>query len=122
MALQNSLQGQLELICSRDFEPVRVLMMNPQIAFCSLTAKFENVVINLGGASNFVPKVDAKIRRIKKVFHSIMASLGFADQNTLLFTAWAEPFFHMPMVSTRPGDCSGLFSHPSPTSTYIVVF
>jgi hypothetical protein len=25
------------------------------------------------------------------------------------------------MVSTRPGDCSGLFSHPPPTSTYVLV-
>jgi hypothetical protein len=35
-----------------------------QSAFRSLTTKFENVMINVGGLADYVPKADAKIRRI----------------------------------------------------------
>jgi hypothetical protein len=37
------------------------------------------------------------------------------------FTACVGLFFHLPTVSTRPGGHSGLFSHPPPTSTYVLV-
>jgi hypothetical protein len=37
--------------------------------------KFENVSIDVGGAGDFVPKVDVKIRRIKERFRSIKAGL-----------------------------------------------
>jgi hypothetical protein len=55
-----ALKGQLELLYSRGFAPVRV-HVDPQRAFYSLTTKFENVTIDVGGVANYVPKVDAKI-------------------------------------------------------------
>jgi hypothetical protein len=36
---------------------------------------FENVVIDVSGTGDFVPKVDIKIRRIKEVYRSIKAGL-----------------------------------------------
>lgn len=40
-----------------------------------MTTKFENLLIDAGGAADFVLKVDAKIRRIKEVYCGIKAGL-----------------------------------------------
>jgi hypothetical protein len=52
--------------------PVRVYV-DPQSALKTLATKFEGVSIDVGGA--FVPKVDAKIRRIKERYRSVKAGL-----------------------------------------------
>jgi hypothetical protein len=67
-----ALQGQLDLLRSKGFMPVRVYV-DPQSALKTLATKFEGVSIDVGGA--FVPKVDAKIRRIKERYRSVKAGL-----------------------------------------------
>ncbi len=56
-----ALQGQLEVLCSRGFVPTRV-HVDPQSAFQSLTTQFENVMIDIAGTTDYVPKADARIR------------------------------------------------------------
>jgi hypothetical protein len=69
-----ALQGQLELIRSKGFQPVRVYV-DPQSALRALATKFENVTIDVGGAGDHLPKVDAKIWRIKERYCNVKASL-----------------------------------------------
>ncbi len=64
-----ALQGQLELLRSKGFQPVRV-HVDPQSALKSMATKFENVEIDIGGAGDYVLKVDDKIRRIKERYCS----------------------------------------------------
>jgi hypothetical protein len=73
-ALGIALQGQLELLQSRGFTPTCV-HTDPQSSFRTLTASFENVVIDMSGAGDFVPKVDIKIRRTKEVYRGVKAEL-----------------------------------------------
>jgi hypothetical protein len=73
-ALGVALQGQLELLRSRGFTPVRV-HSDPQSSFRTISMSFENVVIDVSGAGDFDPKVDIKIRRIKEVYRSVKAGL-----------------------------------------------
>ncbi len=49
--------------------------MDPQSAFRSLSTKFENVVIDTGGAGDYVPKVDIQIQRIKEIVRGVKATL-----------------------------------------------
>jgi hypothetical protein len=65
-----ALHGQLELLCSRGFIPTMVYT-DPQSAFCSLTTQYPGVVIDIGGARDYVSKVDAKIRCIKELYRSV---------------------------------------------------
>jgi hypothetical protein len=44
-----------------------------QSALSSLATKFENVSVDIGRAGDSVPKVDAKIRRIKERYQSVKA-------------------------------------------------
>jgi hypothetical protein len=69
-----ALQGQIELLHSKGLNLAWVYM-DPQCALWSLAAKFENGVIDLGSAGDYIPKVDAKIRRIKERYQSVKASL-----------------------------------------------
>ncbi len=50
---------------------------NPQSAFRGIVTQFENVMIYIGGAGNYVPKADSKIRRIKEMYQSIKAGLAW---------------------------------------------
>jgi hypothetical protein len=69
-----ALQGQLELLRSRGFIPT-VVHTDPQSAFRTLTSQFPGIVIDVGGAGDYVSKVDAKIRRIKELYRSVKAGL-----------------------------------------------
>jgi hypothetical protein len=69
-----ALQGQLELLHSRGFIPTMVYT-DPQSAFRSLTTQYPGVVIDVGGAGDYISKVDAKIRRIKELYRSVKAGL-----------------------------------------------
>lgn len=64
----------MELLRSRGFNPIRV-HTDPQSAFRTLTTKFENVVIDIGGTGDYVPKADIQIRRIKEMVRGIKAVL-----------------------------------------------
>jgi len=74
LVLGNALQNQIELLRSRGFIPIRV-HTDPQSAFRTLTTKFENVMIDTGGAGDYVPKADIQIRRIKEMVRGIKAVL-----------------------------------------------
>jgi hypothetical protein len=69
-----ALQVQLELLRSRGFI-LTVVHMDPQSAFRMLTTQFPGVVIDIGGAGDYVSKVDAKIHRIKELYWSVKAGL-----------------------------------------------
>jgi hypothetical protein len=74
LVLGTALQNQIELLRSRGFVPIRV-QTDPQSAFRTLTTKFENVVIDTGGAGDYVPKADIQKRRIKEIVRGIKAVL-----------------------------------------------
>jgi hypothetical protein len=69
-----ALQAQLELLHSHGFIPT-VVHTDPQSAFHKLNTQFPGVVIDIGGARDYVSKVDAKIRRIKELYWSVKAGL-----------------------------------------------
>jgi hypothetical protein len=69
-----ALQEQLNLLHSRSFLPTLV-HTDPQSAFRALRGFFPEVVIDVGGASDYVAKVAAKICRIKEIYRSVKAGL-----------------------------------------------
>ncbi len=69
-----TLQGQLELLCSHGFVPTTV-HTDPQSAFHALVRQVPGVVIDIGGAGDYVSKVDAKIQCMKELYRSVKASL-----------------------------------------------
>jgi hypothetical protein len=78
-----ALQGQLNLLRSRSFVPM-VVHTDPQSAFRALTGSFPEVVIDVGGAGDYVAKVDAKIRRIKEIYRSVKAGLKWKLPPTMV--------------------------------------
>jgi hypothetical protein len=73
LALGMALQNQIELLRSRGFVPTRV-HTDPQSAFRTLTTKFENVVIDTGGAGGYVPKADIEICKVKEMVRGVSSS------------------------------------------------
>jgi hypothetical protein len=55
-----ALQEQLGLLWSRAFRPV-IVYADPHSTFRSLMYDFPRVEVDVGGAGDYVPKVDAKI-------------------------------------------------------------
>jgi len=78
-----ALQSQLNLLHSRGFKPT-IVHTDPQSAFRALTGSFPEVVIDVGGAGDYVAKVDAKIRRIKEIYRSVKAGLKWKLPPTLV--------------------------------------
>jgi hypothetical protein len=46
-----------------------------QTGFRALAGSFPGVTIDMGGAEDYVPKVDQKIRRIKEVHHCLKSEI-----------------------------------------------
>jgi hypothetical protein len=69
-----ALQSQLNLLCSRGFTPT-IVHMDPQSVFHALEGQFPEVVIDIGGAGDYISKVDAKIQWIKELYRSVKAGL-----------------------------------------------
>jgi hypothetical protein len=69
-----ALQSQLGLLRSRGYIPTLVYT-DPQSAFKSMKQEFAGVEIDVGGANDYVSKVDAKIRRIKETYRCIKNGL-----------------------------------------------
>jgi hypothetical protein len=69
-----ALQGQIGLLRSRGFIPVTVYT-DPHSSFKSMTQEFAGVEIDVGGAGDYVSKVDAKIRRIKETYRCVKNGL-----------------------------------------------
>jgi hypothetical protein len=70
------IQGHLSVLRSRGFQPTTVYT-DPQARFRTLVGQFPNVNIDIGGAKDFVSKVDSKIRRIKELYRSVKAGLAW---------------------------------------------
>ena len=73
-ALGMGLQGQLMVLRSRGFEPT-VVYVDPHRTFRAMQRDFPGVEIDVGGARDYVPKVDAKIRRLKEVYRAVKSGL-----------------------------------------------
>ncbi len=71
-----ALQGQLALLGSRGFVP-SIVYMDPHSTFRSMTQDFLGVEIDIGGAGDYVAKVDAKIRRIKETYRTVKCGLSW---------------------------------------------
>jgi hypothetical protein len=69
-----ALQGHLSILRARGFQP-NVVYVDPQSGFRALKNMFPGVLIDDGGASDFVPKVDSKIRRIKELYRAVKSGL-----------------------------------------------
>jgi hypothetical protein len=68
------LQGQLAILQSRNFNP-NIVYVNSQSAFRTTTQDFPGVEVDVGGAADYVSKVDAKIRRIKETYRKVKHGL-----------------------------------------------
>jgi hypothetical protein len=69
-----ALQGHLSLLRARGFQPT-IVSVDPQSGFRALKNLFPGVLIDDGGASDYVPKVDAKIKRIKELYRAVKNGL-----------------------------------------------
>jgi hypothetical protein len=69
-----ALQGQLAVLRSRGFSP-EIVYTDPHSTFRSMTQDFPGVAIDVGGANDYVAKVDAKICRIKETYRNVKLGL-----------------------------------------------
>jgi len=74
--LGEALQAQLNLLRSYGFD-ADMVAVDPQKALAGLKGSFPGVEIDPVGAGDHLPKVDAKIRRIKETCRSIIAGLPY---------------------------------------------
>jgi hypothetical protein len=73
-SLGMALQGQLGTLRSRGFIP-RIVYTDPHSTFRAMTKDFPGVEIDPGGKGDYVPQVDAKIRRIKDMYRKVQKGL-----------------------------------------------
>jgi hypothetical protein len=71
-----ALQGHMSLLRSRGFEPT-VVYTDLHSTFRSMTQDFPGVEVDIGGASDCVAKVDAKICRVKETYRKVKAGLAW---------------------------------------------
>jgi hypothetical protein len=69
-----ALQGHLAVLRSRDFNP-QLVYVEPHSSFWVMMQDFPGVEIDVGGAGDYVAKVDAKICRIKETYHKVKHGL-----------------------------------------------
>jgi hypothetical protein len=74
LALGMALQGQMAVLHTRGFLP-EIVYTDPHSTFRSMTQDFPGVAIYVGGANDYVAKVDAKIRRIKETYRNVKLGL-----------------------------------------------
>jgi hypothetical protein len=71
------LQGHLSILRTKGFVPT-IIYTDPAKGFTGLVGAFQGVLVDTSGAGDNVPKVDAKIRRIKELYRvSRMVCRGF---------------------------------------------
>ena len=58
--------------------------MDPASAFMALRTQFPGVLLDVGGAKDYVAKIDAKMRRVKETYRSVKARL-----------VWKLPWAHV---------------------------
>jgi len=71
-----ALQGQLVLLRSRACKPV-IVYADPHSTFRSMMYDFPGFKVDVGGASDYVPKVDAKIHRIRELYRTVRSGLAW---------------------------------------------
>ena len=76
LTLGNALQSHLDLIRMFGFE-AKLVRVDPLKALAALRGKFPGTEIDITGAGDHLPKVDIRIRRIKEVARSVIASLDW---------------------------------------------
>lgn len=74
--LGEALQAQINLLRSFGFD-VNYVQVDPLRALANLKGSFPGVEVDAVGAGDHLPKVDAKIRRIKETCRSIIAGLPY---------------------------------------------
>jgi hypothetical protein len=77
------LQGHFMTLWSRGFEPT-VVYADPHSTFRSMQHDFPGVEVDVGGASDYVPKVDVKIRRLKEVYRAVKSGLQWQSPGSLV--------------------------------------
>jgi hypothetical protein len=83
LELGMALQGHMGVLRSRGFELCTVYT-DAHSSFQSMTQDFPGVEIDIGGASDYVSKADAKIRRIKETYHKVKTGLAWELPGQLL--------------------------------------
>jgi hypothetical protein len=71
-----ALQGKMVILRNRGYVPA-IVYSDPQSAFRSMTQDFPGVEIDVGGAGDYVAKVDARIRRIKETYRAVKNGLAW---------------------------------------------
>jgi len=77
------LQGHLLTLQSRGFEPT-IVYVDPHSTFRSMQHDFPGVEVDVGGAKDYVPKVDTKIRRLKEVYRAVKSGLQWRLPRSLV--------------------------------------
>jgi hypothetical protein len=77
------LQGHLVTLWSRGFEPT-IVYVDPHSMFRGMQQDFPGVEVDVGGARDYVPKVDAKIRRLKEVYRAVKSGLQWQLPRSLV--------------------------------------
>jgi hypothetical protein len=78
-----ALQGQLAVLRSKGFIP-SIVYVDPQSAFRAMTQDFPGVEIDVGGAGDYVAKVDSRIRCIKETYRSVKSGLAWSLPRSLV--------------------------------------
>jgi hypothetical protein len=104
------LQGHLNLLRSRGFQPT-VIHTDPKAGFHTLVGQFPGVILDIGGAKDFVSKVDNKIRRIKELYRSVKAGLPWTLPATFIpaLITYAVSRLNLHRTSTLPGQMCPLY-------------
>ncbi len=89
-----ALQGQLTVLRIRGYVPT-VVYTDPQSAFKSITQDFPGIEIDIGGAGDYVAKVDAHIRRVKEMYRTVKAGLPWMLPRSLVPELIAYKVSHM---------------------------
>ena len=77
------LQEHLMTLWSRGFEPT-VVYVDPHSTFRGMQRDFPRVEVDVGDARDYVPKVDAKIRRLKEVYRAVKSGLQWQLPGSLV--------------------------------------
>jgi hypothetical protein len=77
------LQGHLMTLWSRGFEPT-IVNADPHSTFRSTQRDFPGVEVDVGGARDYVPKVDVKIRQLKEVYRAVKSGLQWQLPGSLV--------------------------------------
>jgi hypothetical protein len=78
-----ALQGQLVVLCNRGYVPT-IVYSDLQSAFKSMTQDFPGVEIDIGGASDYIAKVVARIRHIKETYCTVKNGLAWSLPRSLV--------------------------------------